>query len=365
MSDYLPTTVDSAEQSLKNLWKRPGGLFAKITGWGAIAALGYGLFKILPFLVAGAANLLVLILELVAIVAILYVVTSKEFRRGLQLSWLQIMRKFYGFIVNIDPINILQNGIKEMKKKLLIVHENVTKLESLLVDMKRKLSEYKDEFERNVSKRGALEKKLSDPRISSQEALKYKASLQLVNNEIARGGTQIKAQNERIATSEKYLGVMKNLEIAADFKVKDAENELKYRKNEYEQAKAQQKDMGSITSILKGGLTKSMEEELAMEQVTNTINSSIAEMNRLLDGSNDILVNFELDNDANADKADKILEMFENGGFDIFNAETEKAQNDVKRLEGNTVYMNPGEPEPVYIERNAVSKKPKATPKYF
>ena len=204
---------------------------------------------------------------------------------------------------------------------------------------------------------------MSDPKITSQEALKYKATLQLINNEIARGGTQIKAQNERIATSEKYLGVMKNLEIAADFKVRDAENELKYRKNEYEQAKAQQKAMGSITSILKGSLTKSMEEELAMEQVTNTINTSIAEMNRLLDGSNDILVNFELDNDANADKADKILEMFENDGFDIFKPDVEKAQ-ETKRIEGNTVYMNPGDPEPVRIERNSVSKTPKSN-KYF
>ena len=120
MSNYLPSTLDSTEQSLKNLWKRPGGLFAKITGWGAIAALGFGLFKILPFLVAGAANLLILILELIALVVILYIITSKEFIRGLKLMWLQIMRKFYGFIVNIDPINILKNGISEMKKKLQI-----------------------------------------------------------------------------------------------------------------------------------------------------------------------------------------------------------------------------------------------------
>lgn len=318
----LTTTENTTDQSIKTLWKRPGGLFAKVTGWAAIAAILFGLYKALPFLVAAASNLLVLILELIAIVAILFIVTSKEFRRGVQLTWLQIMRKFYGLIVNIDPINILQNGINEMKKKLEVVRENVTKLESLLVDMKHKIEEYKSEFEKNVAKKASLEKKLSDPSVSSNEALKYRATLQLVNNEITRGGAQIKAQNERIATSEKYLKVMKNLETAADFKVKDASNELRYRKNEYEQAKAQQKAMGSITSILKGSLTRSMEEELAMEQVTNTVNTSIAEMNRLLDGSNDILINFELDSEANATKADEILAKFDANGFDIFNAET-------------------------------------------
>lgn len=318
----MTTTNDSQAQSLKNLWKRPGGGFAKLTGWAAIAAILYGIFKALPFLVAAASNLIVLILELVALAALLYLITSKDVRRVVKLTWLQVMRKLYGLVVNIDPIHILQNGINEMRKKLDVVRENVTKLESLLVDMKRKVAEYKNEFEKNVSKRRSLEKKLSDPTVSSNEMLKYKATLQLINNEITRGESQIKSQNERISTSEKYLKVMKNLETAADFKVRDAENELRYRKNEYEQAKAQQKAMSSITSILRGSMTKSMEEELAMEQVTNTINSSIAEMNRLLDGSNDILVNFELDTEANAAKADEILARFDANGFDIFNAET-------------------------------------------
>ena len=151
---------------------------------------------------------------------------------------------------------------------------------------------------------------------------------------------------------------MKNLETAADFKVRDAENELRYRKNEYEQAKAQQKAMSSITSILRGSMTKSMEEELAMEQVTNTINSSIAEMNRLLDGSNDILINFELDTEANATKADEILARFDANGFDIFNAETKPsyAQPKASLPKGQEVYVvNHREAETVEPER----------PKYF
>ena len=355
---YDLTTTNEQSQTLKNLWKRPGGTFAKITGWAAIAAILYGIAKALPFLIAAASNLIILIVELVALAALLYLITSKDVRRIVKLTWLQIMRKLYGFVVNIDPINILQNGINEMRKKLEVVRENVTKLESLLVDMKRKVSEYKSEFERNVSKRRSLEKKLSDPTVPSNEMLKYKATLQLINNEITRGEAQIKSQNERIATSEKYLKVMKNLETAADFKVRDAENELRYRKNEYEQAKAQQKAMSSITSILKGSMTKSMEEELAMEQVTNTINSSIAEMNRLLDGSNDILVNFELDTEANATKADEILARFDANGFDIFNADSKPSYTKPKAAlpKGQEVY--------VVNHREAEEQEPER-PQYF
>lgn len=318
------TNTDSAKESFRALWKRPGGLFAKITGVAAIAAVLYGLYKVLPFLVAAASNLLVLILELVAIVAILFVLSSKEFRRGVQLSWLQIMRKFYGWFVNIDPIAILQNGINEMKKKLLTVKENVTNLQAILESMKKKLEEYKKTFKENKVKKESLEKKIADPKISSNDVRRYKTELQLIDNEIARGAEQIKSQNQRIATSEKYLDVMKKLELAADFRVKDAQNELNYRKDEYEQAKSQQKAVGSIMSIIKGDLTKTLEEEIAMDSVTTTINTSLAEMKRLLDGSNDILTNFELDSEVNTSKADEILAAFDKDGFSIFNAGEDK-----------------------------------------
>lgn len=308
------------KQKIKDLYKRPGGLFAKIMGLLVMTAIGYGLYYILPFLVAAAANFLILLLELIGIAGLLYLITNKDFRRGLQLVWLQIMRKFYGAIVNIDPIAILQNGINEMKQKLKTVRESVTKLESLIVGMKTKLREYEEEFEHNISQKKALDRKVSSINTAEDktELMKYRSTLQLINNSIARGERQIKAQRVRINTSERYLDVMKKLEIAADFKVRDAENELNFRKEEYEQAKAQTKAIRSVTSIFDGGLTRTMEEELAMTTVTDTINESIAEMNRMLDGSNQILANFEIDNDINADKANAILELFDNNGFSIF-----------------------------------------------
>lgn len=316
MNNSLTTT--NKKDGLMELWNRPGGTFAKITGVIALCGAGLAFLKyILPFLVAAAGNMLLLTVELIALASILFAVTSKTFLRGVSLTWLQVMRKLYGVIVNIDPIAILQNGINEMRKKLDTVNENVTKLESVLVSMRKKLTEYKKGFENNVRKRDALQKKLNTMD-DSTEILKYRAQLQLINNEITRGNDQIKSQSERIITSEKYLDIMKKLQVAADFKVRDAQNELSYRKDEYEQAKAQQKAVSSITSILKGCLTSSMEEELAMEQVSNTINTSIAEINRLLDGSNDILVNFELNNDINSAKADEIVRMFDSNGFSIF-----------------------------------------------
>lgn len=327
MDNYITTTNNSgtmtAADGIKSLWKRPGGTFARITAWIAMGGIAVVFCKyILPLMIAATQNLIIFVVELCVLAAILFIVTSKEFQRALSLTWLQVMRKLYGLIVNIDPINILQNGINEMKKKLQVVDENVTKLESVLVSMKKKLAEYKSNFDNNIRRYDALKRKIQSMD-DDTDALHYKAQLQLINNEITRGSEQIRSQSERIVTSEKYLDIMKKLQVAADFKVRDAENDLSYRKDEYEQAKAQQKAVGSITSILKGGLTRSMEEELAMDQVSDTINTSIAEINRLLDGSNDILVNFELNQDVNSEKADEIVKMFNKNGFSIFDTNDE------------------------------------------
>lgn len=312
-------------QKIKELYKRPGGLFAKITGILVLLAIGYGIYMALPFLVAAASNLLILILEFIGITALISLITNKDFRRGLQLVWLQLVRKMYGAVVNIDPIAILQNGINEMRKKLNTVKESITKLESLNVNMKKKLEQYKEDFERYIAEKKRIEK--TTIYHDDMERMRAEASLRLANNNISRMDKQIKAQTERIDIAGKYLKVMKKLEIAAKFKVDDAQNELNFRKEEYEAAKEQTKAIKSVTAIFDGGLSKTLEEELAMTNVTDTINMSIAEMNRMLDGSNEILANFELDQDINAAKADKILEMFDQNGFEIFNRETKQESN--------------------------------------
>ena len=99
-------------------------------------------------------------------------------------------------------------------------------------------------------------------------------------------------------------------------------------------------EINSISSILKGEITKSMEEEMAMEEIAKTVNTSIAEVNRLLDGSNDILVNAEIEGSINSGKADKILAEFDKKGFAIFDAPV----NDVALGMANS-----GTEQPVYV----------------
>ena len=114
--DSSNSIVKSSMDGIKELYNKPGGKFAKIMGILAGCGIGYAFLKYaLPFLVASTANLILFVAELAVLAVLVGIVTSKPFWRALSLLWLQVMRKLYGLVVNIDPIAILQNAISEMR----------------------------------------------------------------------------------------------------------------------------------------------------------------------------------------------------------------------------------------------------------
>jgi hypothetical protein len=321
--DYLQPTDGGMKYpdkvSLKNISKMPGGWFAIGTGALAIGAIVYYLFKALPFLIAGAANLSIFILELVGLAILLMIVTSKTFWKTISLFWYQIMKKMLGVVVKMDPLTILQQGINRLRDKYVMLEDNVTKLGGVLEQMKRDLTKYEDEFKRNVNRRTAAQEKLSKPNLSEDERLQTQSNYVIINNEIVRLEKTIRMQRARIDQSTRFLQIMKKLKIYAATKLKDSENEHKWRSQEFENAKKQAKAMDSIKAIFRGDWSESLEQELAINYVNETINNSIAEIEELMDGSNTLLSDFELDSEANLHKVDEILSKFEKNGFSAFN----------------------------------------------
>ena len=321
MENNLQTT-----DKIKDLWKQPGGKLAKVGLWVMGGSLLYGVYKILPYLIAFTQNIFTLTLLMMGLGCLLYVAFSPEMRRILKLIYLQICRKLTGLIVEIDPIAILENSIKEMKDKLITVKKRITDIGSTLAGMKRKQEEYKKDFQENITKVKVIKEKLTSANLDNKQRMALNGQLTIAQNDITMLNDQIKSQEERIKKTEKYVDILEKLEIAATTKIKVAENTVSHKKDEYEQAKKMRSAVQSLTSIFSSSwLTKSMEEQMALNTVSNTINDSIAEMNRLLDGSNDILVNYDIASMANASKVDEIIANFDNNGFESFKSLPEES----------------------------------------
>ena len=318
--------VRQNNKNVVDLWKQPGGTLGKVGLWVMGASLLYGIYKALPYLITFTQNVFTLALMMMGLGCVLYVAFSPEMRKILKLMYLQICRKITGLIVEIDPIAILENSISEMKKKLVTVKQKITDIGSTLVGMKRKQKEYKKEFEENINRIKAIREKLTSSNTDDKTRMALNGQLSVAQNNVSMLDEQIKAQTERIQKTEKYIDILEKLEIAATSKIQMAESTVSHKKDEYEQAKKMRSAVQSLTSIFNSSwLTKSMEEQMALNVVSNTINDSIAEMNRLLDGSNDILINYDITSMANASKVDAIIANFDNNGFESFKALPETA----------------------------------------
>ena len=308
----------SKKPSIKDLFNLPGGTLAKISAVAIAAGLGYGFVKLLPTLIVAASNTLIFIAELVAIAAILGVLTSKSFWKWISLFWYQLNRKIVGMFVKIDPISILEQSIKKMKEKVNNVHENLTNLKAILIKMKRKLQEYENQQADNISKLKIQNSRLKIGGVNPNEQLRIEMSIGTLSNDISQLDAIIENQKQRIATSEKYQEVMERLEIIAKAKVERSTLELKRTKDAYEAAEAQRSALKSISNILSGD-SKSLEEEMAIEHITNTIDLSVAEMERFLDDSNSILENYNLESAMNVEKVNKIISKYgQKGSFSSF-----------------------------------------------
>ncbi|MBR4814438.1 MAG: hypothetical protein IKZ67_03145, partial [Paludibacteraceae bacterium] len=251
---------------------------------------------------------------------------NKNTWKWISLFWLHINRKIVGMFVKIDPISILENSIRKMKDKLNTVHENVTKLRTILVSMNSKLDSYQSQQEDNIRKLKKRKEQLAGAsNLTSNEKLKIQMSISNLSNDIAQLDGIIESQKKRIETSKKYQEVMERLETIAEAKVERSSLELKRTKDAYESAKEQRSALKTISSIMRGD-SQSLEEEMAIEHITNTINSSVAEMEGFINDSDGVLENYNLESAVNEDRVEEILKKY--GQKDSFSSFSEESKID-------------------------------------
>lgn len=301
-----------------SLWKQPGSNLAK-----------FGLFATGGLLVYGLAKAMMAVLPGLIVLGILFMLMTPGFRKAIEIFYLQMCRKLTGLVVTIDPIVILEKRVKEMRKKLDIVIEKITEIEAISVGMKDKLQTYERQFKDNVNDVKILEDMIR--RETNQETLMgLHRKLTVAQTNVTLLNEQRTSQAARIELSDKYLEALKKLENSAKTKIGVGEVTLSHKKDEYEQAKKMKKAMSSFKDIFdESYFAKSIEEQMAITEVSNTINESIAEMNRLLDGSNDLLLNHNIANISNASKAAAIISEYEG-----------KAQTTSQVREKVPVYLN-------------------------
>jgi hypothetical protein len=115
-------------------WDQPGGKLGMVVA-GLLGAAGLMvLYKILPFLITLATNIITLSILCTIIGLIIWLVTDKNIRANVSAIYFIFMRKITGAIIEIDPIAIVMQRVMKMKKRIIQISEIMGQLKGLIRD---------------------------------------------------------------------------------------------------------------------------------------------------------------------------------------------------------------------------------------
>ena len=206
--------------SLSN-WEKPGGK----TGMVVLGLLGAGglmlFYKVLPFLITLASNTLYLGLLLGLIAGIIYLLCDPKFRKICSATYFMLMRKLTGLVIEIDPIAIVEQRIRDMQKKSADIKKVMGDLRGCIIRSKNDIQNDTREMrncmdEAQVSERNG---NIAMATIQKRQALRLKESLD----------DQLLA----LKNSEMWFDKLKKLEEYANLTIQDVTNEVNIRKKAF------------------------------------------------------------------------------------------------------------------------------------
>lgn len=302
--ESLTTSISETNKKV-SLWKKPGGTLGIIV---AIAAGGGGLIllnKILPFLISLTTNILTLSLLVGVLAGLGFLISDKKFRRTFSLAYFIIMRKITGFVIEIDPVAVVERKVQELRRKKEEISDNMGTLRGLLIDNEKVLETDKEKLEKEV----AAVKYLKEQKADRDEIVVH-------NNQIVRLNDSIYRQTARIIQAKKWYEILTKLEKAAKLTIIDTENAVDARKRDYEMIKKQYKAFRSVMNVINGDPDDMEEFTRGMDVMNSEINAKLGAMEHVISETGSILSDISINNGLASEKADAFIEKYEKYGIE-------------------------------------------------
>ena len=289
-------------------WEKPGGKLGLVVAGIATAGGLVLLYNILPFLITLTTNMLTLTLLVLALAAIAFLITDKRFRKTFSMVYFLVMRKITGLIIEIDPIAIVEQKVKEMKQKIGDIQTQLGKVRGLITNQKRRLNEKESELKHQFDLLQEYKKKGKNDHARVTE------------RQVVRLTDDVNRQKQRVAESEKWLEILKELKERAELVALDTENEVNERKDEYEEVKARHKAFSSIMSIIKGDPDDLEDFTRAMDFMAYDITQRLGQMSDIIDETGGVLMQGEIEDGVASKRASELLDLYEKHGIEaLFN----------------------------------------------
>lgn len=303
MNDLMPQVP--SDYKPKTFWERPEGVTGQIVGVAAIAAGGYGLYHILPYLITLLQSTLYASALGVATVALLYVITDKRFWRLGSYMYQRLMRKITQWFVEIDPIGVMKNYVVELEKKLNNMGARIATLSGMIRACQEEIK--KNEGIKNASLMMVREASKSGKTIVVAEESRQAGRMQEAN---------VTYQDLLAKMQLLYTVLIKYQEISK-FLIKDISREIDVKQRRKQMTDAAYSAIQSAKSIINGDPDAKAMFDLANEYLANDYAMKIGEIEDFVRMSDSFVSTIDLQNGVYEANAMKMIEEWERRGDSI------------------------------------------------
>ena len=292
------------ENYLSSFWKKPEGKPGMLIIMGLLATGGFLLYKFLPAIIQLMQNTLYAIGIGVILFAVVTILMNDKFRSTVWYLYKGMMRWFTGFVIELNPIAILESYVEDINAKIVKMEEQITGLKGQIGKIKRKLDDKTDELQLELER--------------AQQAYKIGkgAEVTLHNKQAGRLKEYVGKLDSLYKKMEVLYKVLSKMKYYSEIMVKDTDMTVEIKKEEREAITKSHNIMKSAMNLIKGNDDKKIIFDQAMEFVVDDIGFKVGEMERMLEASTDFINSVELDNAVYEESGMQMLEEFDKKGME-------------------------------------------------
>lgn len=289
MSNLLPRFPDDAQQKPKSFWKRPEGKTGALFLVGGAAALTYFAG---PFIIALFGTLVTMLGQAIAITVLgavlallVMIVSNKRVHTIINLLFQRSMRWLTGWVIELDPINIMRSYIEDLTKKQGVIDESIESLNGQYMRCQQQIDS-NAEVSQNEMHKARLAKQRGQTTAATISA-RHAMRLQDMNDK------KLKPLAEQMQAHLKML--RKYSEVTTIIRT-DLTNEINIQEQQRSMITTSFNAITAAKRIIQGGHDERMMFDQAMEFVAQDYNMKLGAIDNFIENTKHFMDSMDLQN---------------------------------------------------------------------
>lgn len=300
----MENSLAKFESKTKSLFDQKGGnLGMVLLAIGAVALIVF-FQPILAIIQLALTNILGIIALVLVISALLYVVFDKNARNIVGTLYMMGVQKLMSMVVKMNPIVIMEDGIKKLWKRIEFIEEKMGLLNSVRLEIKAKIKSKKKDLQDELDRREVARKQ------GKAEAF------HVADRQVIRLTNLTQEYIDFDVSCENWYKTLSKLAELAKYTAEDATNEVEVQKERYKMVKTSHSAFKSVMSIIKGNPDDRAMFNQAFGFVNNDIMEKIGEMDRVINTTGGLLDKMSIDNEILTIKGEDISKKYKELGID-------------------------------------------------